>query len=257
MMPTEAMPYNDPQHQTMIPWACNALTSLGYTLKSQRPEHVLDTPWSSVLRFETSKGAIYCKHTPDLIALEARIIQILHDQCHADVPEVIADNPELHCFLMKDAGRPLRTILKQRFDTALFCKAVDSFTAMQLAVADRIDVLLDIGVPDWRLEQMPDLYQQLLAQQDLLIDDGLSKKDIAACEALLPKVSYLCQQLSSYGIKPTLVQPDFNDNNILIADPSQAITIIDLGEIAISHFIIVSSNVASTLAQSTIATHEF
>jgi hypothetical protein len=36
-------------------------------------------------------------------------------------------------------------------------------------------------------------------------------------------------------IKQTIVQPDFNDNNTLIDDQSKAITIIDLGEISISH----------------------
>ena len=41
--------------------------------------------------------------------------------------------------------------------------------------------------------------------------------------------------ITYYKIKQSIVQPDFNDNNTLIADKSEDITIIDLGEIAISH----------------------
>lgn len=222
-------------NEDIIQWGCTCLTSLGYTLKSNLPENVVNTPWSYVIRFETSEGYIYLKHTPELLALEATIIQILHDQFHARVPIIIAHNAELNCFLMKDAGRSLREILKKKFDEALLCRAIEQFTSLQITVGDRVDVFLDIGVPDWRLSKLPDLYKEAISQKGLLIADGLSEMEVNELEALLPKINYLCQKLSCYSIKPTIVQPDFNDNNILIDDTSQDITIIDLGEIVISH----------------------
>jgi hypothetical protein len=222
-------------NEKIIPWACQYLSSHGYRLKSKLPENVLNTPWSDVVRFATADGYIYLKHTPALLALEAPVIQILHDQFHASVPIVIAHNTELNCFLMKDAGRSLREILKQQFDATLFCRAIDQFTSLQLATADHADVFLDIGVPDWRLNKLPDLYKELLSQKDLLIEDGLSEIEISELETLFPKVSNLCKKLSDYSIRQTIVQPDFNDNNTLIDDISQDITIIDLGEIVISH----------------------
>jgi hypothetical protein len=226
---------NDNLNKEIIQWACKSLSSHGYTLKSELPENVQSTPWSYVVRFATSDGYLYLKHTPQLLALEASIIRILHDQFHVSVPEIIAHNTELNCFLMKDAGKPLREILKQQFDTALFCKAIDQFTSMQLAVADHVKIFLDIGVPDLRLDKLPDLYMQLLSQKEILIADGLLEKEISELEKLLPTVFDLCQKLSAYAIKPSIVQPDFNDNNTLIADISRDITIIDLGEIVISH----------------------
>jgi len=226
---------NDNLNKEIIQWGCKHLSSLGYKLKSNLPENVKNTPWSYLVRFETSDGYIYLKHTPELIALEATIIQILHDQFHASVPTVIAHNAQLNCFLMKDAGRPLREILKQKFDEALLYKAIDQFTLLQLAVADHVDVFLDIGVPDWRLDKLPDLFKEVISQKDLLITDGLSEIEISELEALLPKISNLCKKLSDYSIKQTIVQPDFNDNNTLIDNISQDITIIDLGEIVISH----------------------
>jgi hypothetical protein len=225
---------NDNLNNQIIQWASNCLLSLGYTLKSHTPENVLNTPWSYLVRFETSDGYIYLKHTPELFALEPTIIQILHGQFQASVPTVIAQNVELNCFLMKDAGRSLREILKKKFDVELFCKAIEQFTALQIAVADRVDVFLDIGVPDYRLDKLPALYEALISKNDLLISEGLSTVEINQLEALLPMVSILCKKLSGYPIKQTIVQPDFNDNNTLIND-MQDITIIDLGEIVISH----------------------
>ena len=222
-------------NKEIIQWSCRYLSSHGYTLKSNLPEIVQNTPWSYVARFATTDGYIYLKHMPALLALEASIIQIFHDQFHASVPTVIAHNTELNCFLMKDAGRSLRETLKQQFDEALFCKTIDQFTSLQLATADNVDVFLDIGVPDWRLDKLPDLYMELLSQKDLLIEDGLSEIEHVNLEKLFTKVSNLCKKLADYSIKQTIVQPDFNDNNTLIDAISQAITIIDLGEIVISH----------------------
>lgn len=73
----------------VIKWALVQLSSLGYALKSDQPENVLNKQWSHVLRFETAESYIYLKHTPDLIALEANIIQKLHEQFSAPVPSLI------------------------------------------------------------------------------------------------------------------------------------------------------------------------
>jgi hypothetical protein len=226
---------NNALTQEMIQWTIQTLTSLNHATSSDLYETVLSTPWSYVARFETSAGTIYLKQTPQLLALEPSIIQVLHDQFNIGVADVIAHNNELHCFLMKDAGKTLRVIMKQQFNVELFCKVINNFTSMQLTVADDVSTFLDMGVPDWRLDKLPGLYMQLLSQKEMLIADGLSEKEIMELEKRLPTVSRLCQQLSSYGVKESIVQPDFNDNNTLIADPSHDITIIDLGEIAITH----------------------
>lgn len=148
---------HDHLNKKIIQWGCDTLLSHGYTLKNNTPEEVQNTPWSYVVRFATSDGYIYLKHTPALLALEPTITQILHDQFHASVPDIIAHNKQLNCFLMKDAGKPLREILKKEFDVILFCNAIDQFTSIQLSVADHVNIFLDIGVPDWRLNKLPDL----------------------------------------------------------------------------------------------------
>lgn len=228
-------PENDTLNKKTIEWAYNTLLAFGVTLKSNVPEKVQDTPWSCVMRFITDQGIIYLKQTPEQLALEAPITQVLYTQFQAPVPEIIAHHTELHCFLMKDEGRPLREILRKKFDVNLFSHAMEQFSLLQMTVADRIDDFLGMGVPDWRLDQLPDLYMQLLSQKEILLADGLSEVDIDELEAQRSKVSSLCKQLSDYAIQETLVQCDFHDNNILIEEQSQNITFIDLGEIVISH----------------------
>ena len=97
-MKNEFMAGDGVLQQEVIQWACKCLKALGYRLKSKMPENVLNTPWSYLLCFETSAGYIYLKHTPKLFALEATIIQILHEQFYAAVPAVVAHNVELNCF---------------------------------------------------------------------------------------------------------------------------------------------------------------
>lgn len=218
-----------------IQWGLEYLSSHGYILKSNHPENVQIKPWSYVIRYDTSAGWIYLKQTPTLIALEAVITKILHDQFHAPVPKVIASNAKLDCFLMKDAGNPLRAILKKQFDEKLLCRTVDVFTAMQISVSKDIDALINIGVLDYRLNKLPDLYQKLVLKKDILISDGLAENEIDKLESMIPTVFDLCMKLSEYAIPQTLVQPDFHDNNTLIDSATQKITIIDLGEVVISH----------------------
>jgi hypothetical protein len=232
-MTSKSMTENDNLYNEVIQWGCRYLSSHGYVLKSEKPETVQNTPWSYVVRFVTSQGYIYLKHTPHLLALEAKILHMLHDYS-CPVPEVIANSTKLDCFLMKDAGRPLREILKKEFNAELFCKAIDQFTSMQLSVANHVNNFIDIGVPDWQLNKLPNLFAQLLTQKYLLIEDGLLESEIRELEKLIPALTNLCNELSAYSIKQSIVQPDFNDNNTLI-DDSQNITIIDLGEIVISH----------------------
>lgn len=218
-----------------LQWACKHLKSLGYTLTTDLPENVQHSYWSIVVRFETTDGSIYLKQTPQQLSLEAKIIRLLQEQFDAPTPIIIASNDDLNCFLMKDAGKSLRVILKEKFDTNLVCQAVNQFTSLQITVSYNIDKLLNIGLPDWRLNNLPDLYKDVIADKGLLLADGLSEKELCQLDGLVSKISNLCRQLSSYSIRQTLVQPDFNDNNTLINEGSNKITVIDLGEIAISH----------------------
>lgn len=222
-------------HQEVIQWGYEYLSAHGFTFQNHLPEEVQHTPWSYVVRFITTDGFIYLKHTPALLALEAPIIQILDEKFQAFVPKMIAHNSELNSFLMYDAGISLRKYLKKQFDVTLFCKAIEQFSTLQIEVSDHINSFLAVGVPDWRIDKLSDRYQELLTQKAILFANEISEKEIYKLENLIPVINIRCKQLSAYAIKESIVQPDFQDNNLLIDPVSKKITLIDLGEISISH----------------------
>ncbi len=226
---------DDKNYQAAIDWALKTLSSLNYELISDLIEPIKDTPFSYVAVFETNQGKVYLKATPILIT-EPKIIKILADKFHATVPIIIAEHPFLNIFLMKDAGSSLRSILKKNFNTSLVCAAINQFIETQHAVSLNINELIDIGVPDWRVSALPRRYQKFISEQkELLLMDGLTLNQYEELQNLQITIDKLCQRLSSYAIKETMVQPDFNDNNILYDEKNNLMTLIDLGEIVITH----------------------
>ena len=99
-------------------WAKEILTGQGYSLEGDCVE-VAATPWSSVHRILSDKGSVYLKQTPPALFLESKITPILHAQFPENTPHIIAANKDLHCFLMEDAGQPLREYFKAGFQSEL------------------------------------------------------------------------------------------------------------------------------------------
>lgn len=191
--------------------------------------------WSSVIQFITTAGYFYLKQTPPALFLEPKIMQLLANQLHASVPIIITSSDELHCFLMKDAGQTLRKYLKAEFQPDLLCRAIKEFTAIQRSAENHIASFLALGVPDWRLDKLSNLYEQLINQTKFLKAEGITDEELQILHDLSLKISEQCELLSQYQILETLVQPDFNTNNILFDPRTKKMTLIDLGEIVITH----------------------
>ncbi len=218
-----------------ILWAIDTLNDKGYKVKSTIPEIVLNTHWSEVCRFITDQGFFYLKKVPPALSLEANVIKILHQKFHAQVPLIIADSPDLCCFLMHDAGMSLHEFFKQSFQPQLFVQAIQGYVETQISVVSHIDLFLSQGVPDWRLAQLPSLYRGLIVQEKLLMDDGLTQEELIILESMEVKLSSVCEQLAHYRIPETFGHCDFHDKNILVNTKTYETTVIDLGEVAITH----------------------
>ncbi len=189
----------------------------------------------SVTRFLTSNGVVYLKQTPPALSIELKITEILYEKFHAPVPEIIDKNKDLSCFLMKDAGIPLREIQKSNFQPDLLTKTLQKYTNLQVAVQNNINSFLELGMPDWRLEKLPLLYQRMVNKEALLKREGLTTDELKALHKLHPIITAMCELLSNYQIPETLNHCDFHDNNVLIESDTNNLTIIDWGEVVISH----------------------
>ncbi|MBP9777706.1 MAG: phosphotransferase [Rickettsiaceae bacterium] len=215
----------------IIEWAEKYLASNSYIINTS--ENVQTMPWSMVHRFSTSRGYIYLKQTPPELSLEADVTQILNNKFNANVPVIIATNKDLRCFLMLDAGHRLRNILKDCFNQSLLCQALDKYSYIQKVSIPEINLFLDIGLPDWRLDKLPVLYNDLVSKAQLLKSDGLTDLELKQLCNLHNKFETTCDLLNYYKIPATLDHCDFHDGNVLVDDAN--ITIIDWGETVITH----------------------
>ncbi|WP_367608388.1 hypothetical protein [Legionella sp. W05-934-2] len=221
-------------HSNIITWATGWLKSQGYPLVGQ-PELIQETPWSHVIRLTTLQGTFYLKQPVPLLAKEASVIGFLAHQVKASVPHIVANNDDLHCFLMKDAGIALRKYIVGENKTHILYEAIKQFTAFQRSTEAYIQPLLKLGIPDWRLNRLPNLYEEIINDKNFLKADGMTESELDKLNYLYPLVKEQLQALSQYGICETVVQPDFNTNNMLINTETHQFTMIDLGELSISH----------------------
>ncbi len=220
----------------IIEWAIDELNKKGYQVRSSSQGIIQNTPWSTVYRIETNQGFIFLKIVPPALSLEPKIIKILQERFQAPVPHLVASNEAAHCFLMKDAGIQLHAYFKEEdFDADLLIKLLKKYGTFQMQSAEAVNLFIEMGVPDWRLEKLPRLYHELIAQKDLLLNDGLNEHEYKLLKKLEPQLVYICANLSSYNINETFGHGDFHDKNILIDTNGRKITWIDLGEVVITH----------------------
>jgi len=215
-----------------ILWAHNCLRDCGHQ-EYDTPQVIRNVPWSTVHCFETSKGLFFLKSMASPFAIESTLLRFLFESVTQNIPFVIAENHKLQCFLMKDAGICLRGILKEKFDASYFGQIFKIYADIQIGCIPYVDKLIEIGVNDWRLKNLPALYQDFINQESLLKTDGITATEIEILKKLAPRFQFLCEELSDFCIPETIEHGDFHDNNILIKN--RIITINDWGDASISH----------------------
>lgn len=215
-----------------VAWAEEALTAKGYFLEGAW-EVVRAMPWSTVSAIYTSWGRVMLKSMAKPFSKESRILAFLEKYAPGMATCVIAADEALGCFLMPDAGVPLRSLMQQGFQIEYWERAAHMCAAVQIATVPYVDELLKAGVNDWRLDMLPQLYTQLLDQQDVWERDGLTAVEKQKLQKKTPQLRTWCEKLASLGVPETLEHGDFQDHNILLKD--DGLTISDWGDASITH----------------------
>ncbi|MCB9964001.1 MAG: aminoglycoside phosphotransferase family protein [Rhodospirillales bacterium] len=200
-------------------------------------QEIAATAFSYVLKIDTSDKSYYLKKTPPKLYIEARVLDILNTDCALEnVPKVIATNDELHCFLMPSCGDlTLRTLFEDKLQQELLYKGVHSYTELQKASADHIQKFLDIGVPDWRIENLPNIYTEFINDDERLAEWGLNTEEQKRCKRSQELFPQLCAELANLNLPDVLNHSDFHPNAMLLDQESNEIKIIDLGEVTIGN----------------------
>lgn len=217
-----------------LEWAMNTFMNQQIPILNQKK--IIQTSYSEVIQIETTQGTFYLKQVPEALFLEPSMLAFLHDQGCQQCPELVAKNSRLHCFLMTSCGNiSLRHLFKGQVNLNLLKQGIINYTSMQRSLEHKTKELLEMGCLDWRLNQFASLYSQLLQQESLLIDDGLTRQEMDRLNQLYPACVKLCEDLSKYKLPATISHCDFHENNMLLDQKTGAINIIDWGEVALTH----------------------
>lgn len=221
------------QRASALEWAKHVLTNQGFLFENPI-EVVREMPWSTVYRIPSSQGNLYLKLAAKPFGIETILLPYLSRYYPALLPHVLATTPEFHAIIMSDSGEPLRTILQKKYQVNLAMKAIEHYATIQIGMISHVDELLTLGVLDWRLSTLPNLYLDLLTQKEALMHDGLTADEIERLIKIQPKVLQLCGELAQYQIPETIEHGDFHDNNILMSSKQQLV-INDWSDTVITH----------------------
>lgn len=218
-------------NEDLLDWARHLLG----TETSVQP--VVQTPWSCVLRLENAEGVFYLKQTPPSLWIEADILSFCEKVLRLDcTPRLRGADKALGCFLMQACGdMTLRTYFDGTLDIDILCRGVASYRRLTDAAAAHTEALLKVGVPDWRLQTLPAVFEALGQNTDFLRSEGFDATEVQKLRSAQKPLATACAALENAGIPDTLCHCDFHDNNITIDRRTGETAIIDLGETAVCH----------------------
>ncbi len=156
-------------------------------------------PWSTVLRVPTAAGDIYFKAPAPNLRHEAALTRALTQYEPDCVLPLLAVDAERGWMLMPDGGTRLREVVRPSRDAAAWLPVLPRYAELQMAMAEHVDELLALGVPDRRLATLPGQYARLLEDHEVLRIDrqpGLSTAQYRRLQELAPRIEELCAELA-------------------------------------------------------------
>jgi len=186
-------------------------------------------PWSTVMKVPVGEETVFFKANTDELRHEAAIVQRLAARMPDRVPPLLAVEEDSGWMLMADAGETLRVVVPRERSLDRWFDALGLYAEAQLAMTDSVDDLLAAGVPDLRLDVLPDKYAALMD----VIDAEQRFRDA------LPWVKELADELAAHGISETLQHDDLHDGQVFVQPgpdgQGERHLLMDWGDACISH----------------------
>ena len=212
-------------------WITAQLGPLGERVKHIEPVRTGSS--SAVFAVLTNVHRYYFKTCGAPFTHEPQLAAALDSWMPGSVPRVLAMDTARHWLLMADAGPMLRTRIQADGDTTLSDEMLRRFAALQQQMIPHQEELLRLGVPDRRLNRLPALYDDLIADTPALLvgqEEGVSAADLERLSAFAPTVRQLCAQLADYNLPETIQHDDFHTGNV-----SEHYHFFDWGECYVAH----------------------
>jgi hypothetical protein len=230
--PTGTATWRDPQwRDAAVAWATE---QLGTPLAgAPQQDHVM--PWSTAIRLPVDGGAVWLKSVGSGSAHEPALVAFLADRVPGHVLTPIAVDPVRCLMLLPDGGPTLRVAGGGAFPEA-WETLLRSYARLQLALVRHADDMRALGVPDVRVDRLPGLVAELLADDDAQLigrPDGLAPAVRDRISADLARYTSWCRELLDGGVPATLQHDDLHDANVFVA--GNRYRFFDWGDASVSH----------------------
>lgn len=170
--------------------------------------------WSSILRAETDKGAVYFKADYDQPPKEAAVILKLAERWPQNLPHIIASDAGRNWMLTSDfGGAGLETL-----DMGHFLNAVSLFAKMQRSTAPDVHEWRLLGCPDMTPDALLRLTRRLIADRAVLCggEGGLRPDELAELEQKMPQIEQMLTRLASSALPDVVSNEDFKLGNVAV-----------------------------------------
>lgn len=127
--------------------------------------------WSTVLHIPSKEGTLFFKATAPETIYEIGLTEQLAGWFPDCMPDLVAVDKARGWMLMRDGGEPLRASIRPTQDVMPWQPVITRYAQVQGGLADHVDEILALGIPDHRLAALPALYHQLLTDEESLMLD--------------------------------------------------------------------------------------
>ncbi|HSO13193.1 MAG TPA: phosphotransferase [Anaerolineales bacterium] len=192
--------------------------------------------WSTVMRVPSDEGVLFFKATAGETIHEIALTEKLAGWFPDCMPDLVAVDTARGWMLMRDSGETLRGSIRPTKDVRPWEPVITKYAEVQIGLAEHVDEILALGIPDHRLAALPALYKRLLTDEESLMLDqekGLTFADFHQLQNLSPRFEQICMDLSAYGIPESINHGDFHDGNVLLKNGR--ITFFDWGDASVTH----------------------
>lgn len=188
-------------------------------------ELVHERPWATVVRVPLAGGAAWFKACAPVQAFEPRLTAQLAGRWPDVVARVLAWDEQRAWLLLADAGVPIGVYGNP---AEAWLQVLPRYAELQRGETAYATDHLAHGVPDLRLETLPERYDELAAAQLPLDDD-----EVARLRAFGPRLAELCAELAAHGVPPSVQHDDLHMANVY--DDGRCLRVLDWGDASIGH----------------------
>jgi hypothetical protein len=226
--------WRNPRWRTAaLEWAAGQLARSGLEPAGE-PEQPHVRTWSTAFRLPLrGGGAAWLKSVGPGSAQEPVLAGALGGWVPEHVLVPLAVEPARRLLLLPDGGTTLR---ETGGGPAAWEDMLRAYARLQLELVPHADALLALGVPDTRPERLPDLVDDLLADDGAQLvgrPGGLDPDVRRRLTAGRDDVARACLGLAGGGIPATLQHDDLHDANVFVADGRYRF--FDWGDASVSH----------------------